>query len=1438
MANVLPLCDFEGTDFFENTVSSQSVQESNEETTNVTENDVVSGTVYSINKHEVVVGIGKYSDGSIPLSEFRYNPDLKVGDVVDVYIEATCSPNGRMILSHKKARTIKAWARINEAHDNNETVEAFVKCRTKGGAYVDVFGLEAFMPESQTDIVRVTDWEKFVGYTISVKVLKTNQEKRNIVVSRRAVVEELQSKITADRTLLKDIWKRHTEVQEQILRQRTAPIAIMTEATTIINEKLHVRVDTCDNTVGLQQQIANSLDLDYADCNFEDGYVLTLISNWQKLDESVKSQISTKANKEYVTFTYNPVVDGRVVDRRAQLGNIKLLLKNLKVEYDFDKNNRLQISVDELKRLKENTEFNSLQLSLPDRATAIIPIYPSIIVYLEKLCPGLKLNNIEIFHNCNKEINTGVYINKQVSVEGGYFTQEFLEQIKPVFELQMCKVEFTFIISENALNSYDWQANKLGLPKLNGNTITFCKNVKRVDFQGNVEEFTDEGVNEDGDNDDLSDITYMTSSEFFNTKDTTDFNFDFYLWNKLLKRLFGRDNYDYTEKYYYKYCENRDWATVEELDKFNDDLHTSFKSSVKYSVSSKGTSIGIDFNWKERNLPELLTELSRDYPFVDFSLFKNGHKCNFDIQYSKAGITEVMNQLHDFAPDMQLKLKREGAELVFSREFQKIEDLLTFKTQLLHKLQAFDQSRYLCTISEVPCDKVKLVYFNDIASREENRLDAVRQLKGADFTVGKLKIGKLIRTANYPDLVLDISGDFYEITKQLFEETDVTEITPELSGDLEKLARLKESLNRIVEGRDVENPSLGTFIFDASKAASIKNFDENLKLELQEIEKHLLNKRIANNEPQKVAIAKAILAPDLSLIQGPPGSGKSTAIAELVWQHVRENQNTRILLTSETNLAVDNAIDRVVNPYHNLVKPIRIGNESRLETEGLQFSFSAMYRWAKGEDITAKKKVFDIDDDDDDDNVAITMEDKVYEAPEKLILLNWMENIGRRMDKDSMPEEAQELWEELLENPTDDLKGLFFDNYIANCNVVGATCSSVGQKNIIFTENIDTQSKKNRFIPTAFYKTYRRVFSQRDNEYNPEIRFDVVIQDESSKATPAELALPLIYGKKNVIIGDHRQLPPMISREAFIISFDYLIKREKNNIKLQRIKELRSYVLKNFKVLEISHFERLYNQIDEKLKGVFNYQFRMHPAINEVIKQFYKDEGGLDCGLVHPKDLGINDADYINNGASRFHGITAGPIDPDVHVLWIDSSSPEMLEGTSRVNYGEVEIIRKLLRDLNDSNSFHEYNNRWSSVEDKQIGLISFYGKQLRLLKEMAIEFNPNKMPIRVSTVDRFQGMERNIIIVSMVRSHCIQTEKGQKPNYTKYPEDGYPKQEDLGFAQSPNRLNVALSRAKRLLIIVGDSKLFRKKEIYDNVYKTISNHENGKILTAEEYGL
>ena len=322
----------------------------------------------------------------------------------------------------------------------------------------------------------------------------------------------------------------------------------------------------------------------------------------------------------------------------------------------------------------------------------------------------------------------------------------------------------------------------------------------------------------------------------------------------------------------------------------------------------------------------------------------------------------------------------------------------------------------------------------------------------------------------------------------------------------------------------------------------------------------------------------------------------------------------------------------------------------------------------------------------------------------------------------------------------------------------------------------------------------------------------------------------MIYGKKNIIIGDHRQLPPLLDKEEFISSFKFLLNNVDDNKKIQEIKKLQKFVQQHFREMEVSHFQRLFESIDESLKGVFNQQYRMHPAINEVIKQFYVEDGGLDCGL----DLSVIESPDVSNPQSRFHGLDIeGLISPETHVIWIDTKTPEMLVGTSRVNYGEVDTIHRFLTKLRQSESYRKYQNLWSNDEDKQIGMISFYGKQLKLLKGLRSDFRD--IPIRISTVDRFQGMERNIIIVSMVRSNIIAADKNQQPDYEQYPDLGFALQRDLGFAQSPNRLNVALSRAKRLLVIVGNSGLFRQNKIYDNVYNCIKNSPNGKIIKAEE---
>ena len=232
----------------------------------------------------------------------------------------------------------------------------------------------------------------------------------------------------------------------------------------------------------------------------------------------------------------------------------------------------------------------------------------------------------------------------------------------------------------------------------------------------------------------------------------------------------------------------------------------------------------------------------------------------------------------------------------------------------------------------------------------------------------------------------------------------------------------------------------------------------------------------------------------------------------------------------------------------------------------------------------------------------------------------------------------------------------------------------------------------------------------------------------------------------------------------------------------------------------------------------------MHPKINNVIKQFYLDEGGLEPGK--PIKENANDPN-LNNPFSRHHGFLLNKfINPDIHTIWVNVDEPEELSGTSRINNYEIEAVELVIKLLKKSNGFEEYMKHWQNSNDKnkvqeeqEIGLISFYGHQVSKLKEVALKArNKYDIPVRLNTVDKFQGMERNIIIVSTVRSDKKIENGVTKTNY------------DIGFAKSPKRLNVALSRAKRLLIVVGNKNMFYKfrdntgNQIYKNVIDTIKN--------------
>ena len=194
LKNIQPVEDF-NWDSYENgdsygEKSKEELVKTYDETLNtVKDKEVVMGTVTAMNKREVVVNIGFKSDGVVPMSEFRYNPDLKVGDEVEVYIESQEDKKGQLILSHKKARATRSWDRVNEALEKDEVIKGYIKCRTKGGMIVDVFGIEAFLPGSQIDVKPIRDYDVFVGKTMEFKIVKINQEFKNVVVSHKALIE-------------------------------------------------------------------------------------------------------------------------------------------------------------------------------------------------------------------------------------------------------------------------------------------------------------------------------------------------------------------------------------------------------------------------------------------------------------------------------------------------------------------------------------------------------------------------------------------------------------------------------------------------------------------------------------------------------------------------------------------------------------------------------------------------------------------------------------------------------------------------------------------------------------------------------------------------------------------------------------------------------------------------------------------------------------------------------------------------------------------------------------------------------------------------------------------------------------------------------------------------------------------------------------------------
>ncbi|TSI05270.1 AAA domain-containing protein [Lysinibacillus sp. BW-2-10] len=383
-----------------------------------------------------------------------------------------------------------------------------------------------------------------------------------------------------------------------------------------------------------------------------------------------------------------------------------------------------------------------------------------------------------------------------------------------------------------------------------------------------------------------------------------------------------------------------------------------------------------------------------------------------------------------------------------------------------------------------------------------------------------------------------------------------------------------------------------------------------------------------------------------------------------------------------------------------------------------------------------------------------------------------IEKLNLKIDMLPVAQTLQVEWKALLEQATehdlDEIRKL----YVKHANVIGTTC--VASANKEFMDNYPI--------------------------------FDVVIIDEVSKATPPELLLPMLKGKKIVLVGDHHQLPPLIGDDTFEETLETVIK-ESDTFEQKRELE---------KLLEESLFERLYKNLPSSNKKMLALQYRMHENIMQTITPFYESENeSLQCGLT--------DSDAV-----RDHKLESPLIKRSEHLLWIDLPNQptyfeeRMKEGASLFNEAELNTIRTMLLELNKATEQAKQQGLLGESELKSVGVISFYAEQVKRINRLIEqELHLPHLHIRTGSVDKFQGMEMDVILVSMVRNNDN-------------------KHGDIGFAKDYRRLNVALSRARELLVLIGSTDMFTKrpkkeetKQMYRQLLSTVKSQSGYRDLVS-----
>lgn len=510
-----------------------------------------------------------------------------------------------------------------------------------------------------------------------------------------------------------------------------------------------------------------------------------------------------------------------------------------------------------------------------------------------------------------------------------------------------------------------------------------------------------------------------------------------------------------------------------------------------------------------------------------------------------------------------------------------------------------------------------------------------------------------------------------------------------MEGELAAIDVQRNGLRRLAEFQS-QNPNLRNWLFDAKEAMPCPG----------ETSAFVPDTNPPPNEEQHACVQRALALEDLLLLWGPPGTGKTTVIAEIASQYCR--LDSRVLVSSQANLAVDQALERLPQLPH--IRPARISSSKQKNKHAIDIREN-MDWWLKA---CATK---------------VETDAKAESDPKwKSLMQDWTSHLREKV-------KLKDLNEPMIRH------------YKKQANVIGATCSETGKPD--------------------FYSS---------SEINP--KFDLSIVDEVSKATPPELILPALLGKRTLLVGDHRQLPPVFRETTFPEAV------ENEEISPQEFDDFKEMVT-------TSYFNHLFESVDPSIRVALDQQYRMHPQIMDAVNQFYADQP-LRPGTGHEKLSNTKRHNYhLTNDAGQKW------LQPGAHLIWIDSTYDmrgKAVEneraGTSRFNEAEADLCVDLLRSL------------LPKTED--IGIISLYRAQILQIQNKLREENDARLrkfvdAKGVNTVDQFQGSERDIIIVSLTRT------------------DDHLSGE---FVKDFRRINVAISRARKLLIVIGRQKTFDSGQV------------------------